>query len=88
MDTSDETKNATGDSFRDLTRIANINETLWSELFLENKTALVEKIDDFMTVLKDLKSDIINDDEKSLKEKLIEARKRRLNFDENNTTKL
>jgi prephenate dehydrogenase len=57
-------------------------------LFLENKTALVEKIDDFMTVLKDLKSDIINDDEKSLKEKLIEARKRRLNFDENNTTKL
>jgi|SRR5690554_10536 len=88
MDTSDETKNATGDSFRDLTRIANINEVLWSELFLENKAALVEKIDDFLAVLEDLKADIINENVTSLKEKLIEARKRRLSFDENNTTKL
>ena len=35
MNTSDNThlKEYTGDSFRDLTRIAKINETLWSELF-------------------------------------------------------
>ena len=39
MNTSDNThlKDYTGDSFRDLTRIAKINESLWSELFFLNK---------------------------------------------------
>ena len=32
----------TGDSFRDLTRIASINEKMWSELFLSNKKTLVD----------------------------------------------
>ena len=32
-----------GDSFRDLTRIANINADLWSELFLNNKDYLIFK---------------------------------------------
>ena len=31
----------TGDSFRDLTRIANINEDMWSELFLDNRDLLL-----------------------------------------------
>ena len=35
----------TGDSFRDLTRIATINEDLWSELFLLNKDILLDEID-------------------------------------------
>ena len=30
-------QNYTGDSFRDLTRIARINEKMWSELFLLNR---------------------------------------------------
>lgn len=85
MDKSEHTKNATGDSFRDLTRIANINEVLWTELFLDNKDALVEKIDQFMDVLNDLKLDIINSNEKDLKSKLKESRKRRVSFDETNT---
>ena len=34
----------TGDSFRDLTRIARINDLMWSELFIENKTALLYRI--------------------------------------------
>lgn len=37
----------TGDSFRDLTRIANINEKMWSELFLMNKEALLRQMDLF-----------------------------------------
>lgn len=47
MNTSDNThlKEYTGDSFRDLTRIAKINETLWSELFFLNKKNLVQEID-------------------------------------------
>ena len=37
-------KDYTGDSFRDLTRIANINEDLWSELFLMNKDELLKSM--------------------------------------------
>ena len=37
-----ETGSFIGDSYRDLTRIANINEDLWSELFLGNKDNLLK----------------------------------------------
>ena len=37
----------TGDSFRDLTRIAKINDEMWSELFLVNREALLEQMDQF-----------------------------------------
>lgn len=37
----------TGDSFRDLTRIANINDDMWSELFLANREALLEEMDNY-----------------------------------------
>ncbi len=39
--------NYTGDSFRDLTRIAEINEKMWSELFLLNKAALLQEMDSY-----------------------------------------
>lgn len=39
----------TGDSFRDLTRIANINDDMWSELFLSNQKALLEQMDLYRT---------------------------------------
>ena len=32
-------------SFKDMTRVAKLNETMWTELFLENKDALVREID-------------------------------------------
>lgn len=66
-----------GDSYRDLTRISMINETLWSELFLENKVALTEKIDSFINEMNELKAAIQNDDKTSLEEKMCQARKRR-----------
>ena len=37
----------TGDSFRDLTRIAKINDEMWSELFLANREVLLEQMDQF-----------------------------------------
>ena len=40
-------ENYTGDSFRDLTRIAKINDEMWSELFLWNREALLEQMDAF-----------------------------------------
>ena len=36
-----------GDSYRDLTRIANINEDLWTELFFTNKDNLLQSIQGF-----------------------------------------
>ena len=39
----------TGDSFRDLTRIAKINDEMWSELFLANKQPLLDEMDRFKT---------------------------------------
>ena len=76
-----ETKKATGDSFRDLTRIAKINEVMWSELFLENKEALIKKINDFSHELHHLKKMIENDELESLKNYLKEAKEKRKAFD-------
>lgn len=47
----------TGDSFRDLTRIAKINGNMWSELFIHNKKLLLEEMDNFInqfTLLRDM----------------------------------
>ena len=44
-----------GDSYRELTRIANINETLWSELFLGNKNNLIVSIENFQKELENIK---------------------------------
>lgn len=70
-----------GDSFRDLTRIANINEDLWSELFLLNKDNLVADIDAFALTLEDIKKKIQNADEEGLKKLFVESTKRRKGFD-------
>jgi len=40
-----------GDSYRDLTRIANMNDSLWTELFLENKENLLHSIENFQKEL-------------------------------------
>ncbi|MBU1143844.1 MAG: prephenate dehydrogenase [Firmicutes bacterium] len=76
-----ETKEATGDSFRDLTRIAKINEVMWTELFLENKDALVTKINEFMTELVYIKELILDDDKERLMNYLKEAKEKRKSFD-------
>lgn len=66
-----------GDSYRDLTRIANINEALWAELFLNNKENLLKSINDFETQLDNFKHALENDDEEKLKEYFLESSARR-----------
>ena len=58
----------TGDSFRDLTRIAKINENMWSELFLLNKDELLKQMDQFMDQFKLLKKTIEDSDVDKKKE--------------------
>lgn len=71
----------TGDSFRDLTRIARINENMWSELFLLNKPVLLEQMDLFMSELSAVRELIEKDDADGLKEKMRLSTARRAYFD-------
>lgn len=66
-----------GDSYRDLTRIANINDELWSELFLGNKENLLKCISNFDTQLNLIKSAIENDDKEALQRYFRKSTKRR-----------
>ncbi len=70
----------TADSFRDLTRIANINEVMWSELFLLNKEPLLADIDRFANELKVLRDMLENDDIEGLKAKMKLSTERRAAF--------
>lgn len=66
-----------GDSYRDLTRIANINEDLWSELFFENKENLLLAIENFLSEMSKIKSALIDENEEGLKTLFIKSSKRR-----------
>ncbi len=73
--------NYTGDSFRDLTRIARINESMWSELFMLNKEPLIEQMDRFIEEFINIKNIIQSNDVDTLKEKMRLSTKRRALFD-------
>ena len=72
---------ATGDSFKDLTRIAKINAPLWSELFLKNKPALIRVLHDFQNQLTLLESLLNQEDKEALINYLNQAKKRRESYD-------
>ncbi len=77
-DENSETASYIGDSYRDLTRIANINEDLWSELFFGNKDNLISTITRFENQLAEIKRAIAEDDCQSLKAMFIKSSQRRL----------
>ena len=70
-----------GDSFRDLTRIAAINETMWSELFLLNRDVLVHQIDLFTGSMETLKKAIVEGDTETLKAVMRESSRKRKLFE-------
>ena len=73
-------KDYTGDSFRDLTRIARINENMWSELFHVNKESLLREMDLFIDEITGLRNLIADDDTEAIKEKMRLSTKRRSKF--------
>ena len=73
----------TGDSFRDLTRIAKINDEMWSELFLDNKEALLTEMDRFKASFDELYDKIKTGDREGMREMMRTSTERRKRFDKN-----
>lgn len=71
----------TGDSFRDLTRIAKINEDMWTELFLLNKTELLSEMDLFLKQFERLKDALATEDVDTMKDMMRLSTTRRKYFD-------
>lgn len=71
----------TGDSFRDLTRIAKINDLMWSELFVENKDVLLCQMNNFIDKFKELKSMLENEDIEGMRRMMRHSTERRALFD-------
>ncbi len=61
-------------SFKDLTRVAKLNEGMWTTLFLMNKEPLVDEIDHIIDHLKEYRDAINNNDDKTLCELLKNGR--------------
>ena len=60
-------------SYRDVSRVARINAEMWSNLFIDNKEALVREIDDLVSNLMKFKYNIVNEDEPALRELMNKA---------------
>lgn len=71
----------TGDSFRDLTRIARINDEMWNELFQLNKRELLAQMDLFRGEFDRLRNAIADGDEDTVKEMMRTSTLRRSYFD-------
>ena len=71
----------TGDSFRDLTRIARINDAMWSELFMENKDALLKQMTLFADKFNELKVMIENGRVEEMRQMMRHSTARRALFD-------
>ena len=75
----------TGDSFRDLTRIAKINDVMWSELFLLNREALLEQMDAFADEFDRFRTLLRQEDGEAMRETMRRATARRSLFDKPKT---
>lgn len=67
--------------FRDLTRIANINDEMWSELFLSNRDALLSEMDKYRNSFEKLYQTIKNGDREGMRDMMRISTDRRKRFD-------
>ncbi len=61
-------------SYKDMTRVAWLNEYMWTELFLENKEPLLFEIDTIINSLSEYRAAISNDDGDTLRSLLRDGR--------------
>ena len=71
----------TGDSFRDLTRIARINDLMWSELFVANKDVLLDQMTLFIDKFNSLKTMLETEDIDGMRAMMRHSTERRALFD-------
>ena len=76
-----DTNRFTGGSFRDETRVADINEELWTSLFLSNRENVLTEIERFEAALETLRRAIEEKNEDSIRTFLLEAGRRRREWD-------
>lgn len=69
-----------GGSLQDCTRIAVINEKMWSELFVENKDHLAERITEFQECLERIKTAVLNEDRDTLEDIMKHATQQKLKW--------
>jgi prephenate dehydrogenase len=61
-------------SYKDLTRVAWLNEEMWSELFMENREHLLRELDFFITSLREYRSAIMSGYRGKLQDLLFEGK--------------
>lgn len=70
----------TGDSFRDLTRIARINDEMWSELFLSNRDPLLKEMEKYKKTFDRLYECVKNNDKEEMRSMMRISTERRNEF--------
>lgn len=73
----------TGDSFRDLTRIAKINEDMWTELFMMNKEKLLHEMNMFIMQIMKMEDMLTTGNVEDMKAMMRYAKNKRISFDKN-----
>lgn len=71
----------TGDSFRDLTRIAKINDKMWTELFLSNREELLKQMDLFAERFALMRNALASGDADTMQNMMRTSTERRISFD-------
>ena len=76
-----ERKGISAGSYKDLTRVAYLNENMWTELFLENKDNLIFELDNIINELKKYSDAMKNDDAEALKQLLKDGKDMKIKAD-------
>jgi len=79
--TAGQHKGVSAGSYKDLTRVANLNPDMWSELFLENGDRLLFELDTFITEISKYRDAIRNNDKETLRALLAEGARRKKEVD-------
>lgn len=72
-----EHRNYSAGSYKDMTRVARLNETMWTELFLDNADFLGEELDGLISELEKYRDAVKTGDAETLKQLLKEGRERK-----------
>ncbi len=65
-------------SFKDMTRVAFLNESMWTELFMQNREYLLSELDTFIDSIKDYREALADADKEKMHSLLAEGKKMRI----------